>query len=298
MKGGANSFREVTMPSLPSDLPPGVHGPIPPDRFLPYLTGPEITALDKTNAAVVLPVGAIEQHGPHLPVATDTLTGTTVLGRALARLDRGVECWALPPTNYGKSNEHVGFGGTFTLSAGTLIGLLADVAASAARSGFRRLVLLNSHGGNVPLVDMVARDIRVETGLMVFPLHLQRLAASRDFLTEHERLHGMHAGDGETSTILALAPELVKLDRRVGEVPVVPEGFALPTMPTGVPFAWLTSDFSESGVCGNNEAASREKGEQIVELAVTRLAEALEAICRFEMPRGTVVFRAGERSQT
>ena len=270
----------------------GVHGPIPPDRFLPYLTGPEIAALDKQRAAVVLPVGAIEQHGPHLPVVTDTLTGTTVLGRALARLNRETACWALPPTNYGKSNEHIGFAGTFTLSAGTLIVLITDVAVSAARSGFRRLVLLNSHGGNVPLVDMVARDIRAETQMMVFPLHLARLGASRELLSEHERLHGMHAGDSETSTTLALAPELVRMERRVGEVPVVAEGFALPTMPSGVPFAWLTSDFSESGACGNSAMASREKGEQIVELAVERLAAALEAICAFEMPEGKVVFRA------
>lgn len=269
-----------------------MHGPIPPNRFLPYLTGPEIGALDKTNAAVVLPVGAIEQHGPHLPVATDTLTGTTVLGRALARLGPEVSCWALPPTNYGKSNEHVGFAGTFTLSAGTLIALIADIGASAARSGFRRFVLLNSHGGNVPLIDMVARDVRVATGMMVFPLQLARIAGAREHLTEHERLHGMHAGDHETSTTLALAPELVRMERRVGEVPVVPEGFALPTMPSGIPFAWLTSDFSESGACGNSEAASREKGEQIVETTVARLAEALAAICRFEQPTGTVVFRA------
>ena len=282
---------------VPSDLPPGVHGPIPPNRFLPYLTGPEIGALDKSNAAVVLPVGAVEQHGPHLPVMTDTLTGTTVLGRALARLGPEVSCWALPPTNYGKSNEHVGFAGTFTLSASTLIALITDVAESAARSGFRRFVLLNSHGGNVPLIDMVARDIRVATGMMVFPLQLMRLGGAREHLSEHERLHGMHAGDHETSTILGLAPELVRMDRRVGEVPVVPEGFALPTMPTGITFAWLTSDFSESGVCGNNEAASREKGEEIVETVVQRLAEALEAICRFEQPEGRVVFRAEAAEQ-
>jgi creatinine amidohydrolase len=280
------------MSSIPADLPPGVHGPIPPSRFLPYLTGPEIAALDKTNAAVVLPVGAIEQHGPHLPVATDTLTGTTILGRALAKLPPEVACWALPPTNYGKSNEHLDFAGTFTLSATTLIAMLMDLAASAAKSGFRRFVLLNSHGGNVPVVDLVARDIHIQTGMMVFPLGMQRLAASAQFLTEHERLHGMHAGDGETSMILGLAPELVRLERRVGEVPVVPAGFALPTMPTGIPFAWITSDFSESGVCGDNGPASAEKGRQIAEIAASRLAETLEAICRFEQPRGRVVFRA------
>ena len=90
------------------------------------------------------------------------------------------------------------------------------------------------------------------------------------------------------------APELVRLERRVGEVPVVPEGFALPTMPSGVPFAWLTSDFAESGVCGNPEQASEEKGRQIAELGATRLAEALERICRFEQPPGKVVFRGSQ----
>lgn len=274
------------MSAIPSELPSGVHGPIPPNRFLAYLTGPEIAALDKTNAAVVLPVGAIEQHGPHLPVATDTLTGTTVLGRALATLPESVQCWALPSLNYGKSNEHKDFAGTFTLSGATLAALITEIAESVARSGFRRLVLLNSHGGNPPVIDLVSRDIHQSTGLMVFPLHMARLGASRGVVSEHEALHGMHAGDGETSTILELAPDLVRMDRRVGEVPDVPEGFALPTMPQGVLFAWVTSDFSESGVVGDPSAASPEKGKRIVETAVQRLAEALTAICTFETPTG------------
>lgn len=280
------------MRQLPAELPGGIHGPIPPSRFLPYLTAPEIAALDKAAAAVVLPVGSIEQHGPHLPVVTDTLTGTAILGRALARLAPDVACWALPPLSYGKSNEHAGFGGTFSLAATTLIALISEIAEGVARSGFRRLVLLNSHGGNVPLIDMVARDVHIATGMMVFPLHLMRLAATREFLTEHEQLHGMHAGTGETATVLGLAPDLVRMDRRVGEVPEVPEGFALPTMPSGIPFAWAIADFSESGVAGNPEHATEEMGRQIVELATSRLAEALEKICRFEQPKGKVVFRA------
>ena len=275
--------------TVPADLPPGIHGPIPARRYLAYLTGPEIGALDKARAAVVLPVGAIEQHGPHLPVATDTLTGTELLGRALARLPEAVQCWALPPLNYGKSNEHRDFAGTFTLSGATLAALITEVAESVARSGFRRLVLLNSHGGNPPVVDMVARDVHQSTGLMVFPLHLMRLGASRGVVSDHEAQHGMHAGDGETSTILALAPTLVRMDRRVGEIPDVPAGFALPTMPQGILFSWVTSDFSESGVVGDPAQASPEKGQQIVETAVSRLAEGLEAICRFETPTGKVV---------
>ena len=279
---------------VPHDLPPGVHGPIPPRRFLPYLTWQEIRDLDKSKAAVVLPVGSIEQHGPHLPVATDTLTGTTILGRALSRLPDGVDCWALPPTNYGKSNEHHGFPGTFSLSATTLLALVGDIARGVAESGFKRLMLLNSHGGNVALLELAARDIHIATGMMVFPLGMQRIGASREFLSEHERLHGMHAGDGETSMILGLAPELVRMDRRVGEVPVVPDGFAITTMPTGVPFAWISADFSESGAIGNSETATREKGEQIAELATARLAEMLERICTFDGARGQVVFRASD----
>ncbi|MFN8525701.1 MAG: creatininase family protein [Chloroflexota bacterium] len=267
-------------------MAPGIHGPIPPSRFLPYLTSPEIGALDKSRAAVVLPVGAIEQHGPHLPTGTDTITGTVLLGRALARLPEDLPCYALPPTNYGKSNEHIEFPGTFTLSGNTLGLLITEIAQSAARAGFRRFVILNSHGGNPPVIDMVARDIHQSTGMMVFPFSTQRLGASREFLSEEERMHGMHAGDGETSTILALAPELVHLDRRVGDYPNVPAGFALPTMPSGITFAWLTSDFSSDGVCGDPSTATAEKGQKIVEVAVSRLAEALTAICNFEMPGG------------
>lgn len=275
--------------TIPPDLPTGIHGPIPPQRYLAYLTGPEIAAMDKAQAAVVLPVGSIEQHGPHLPIATDTLNGLELLGRALAALPESVQCWALPPLNYGKSNEHKELAGTFTLSGASLAALITEVAESAARSGFRRLVLLNSHGGNPPVVDMVARDIHQSTGLMVFPLHMMRLGAARGIVSEHESLHGMHAGDAETSTVLGLQPGLVRMDRRVGEVPVVPPGFALPTMPQGTLFAWITSDFSQSGVVGDPSQASEEKGRQIVEIAVQRLAEALEAICGFETPEGRVV---------
>lgn len=275
--------------TIPADVPGGIHGPIPPRRYLAYLTGPEIAALDKARAAVVLPVGAIEQHGPHLPVATDTMTGLEMLGRALALLPPSAECWVLPALNYGKSNEHREFAGTFTLSGATLALLITEVAESAARSGFRRLVLLNSHGGNPPVVDMVARDIHQSTGLMVFPLHLMRLGASRGIVSEEESRLGMHAGDAETSTVLGLQPGLVRMDRRVGEVPVLPPGFALPTMPQGTLFAWTTSDFSRSGVIGDPSEASEEKGGRIVEIAVRRLAEALESICRFETPEGRVV---------
>ena len=138
-----------------------VHGPIPPHRFWGYYTGPEIAELARAdpNATAVLNVGAVEQHGPHLPVITDTLCGLHVLGAALARLPADVVVLALPATNLGKSEEHRDFPGTLSYRAETLRMVLLDTAMSVARSGFQKLLLLCSHGGNVGLIDDCFRDL-------------------------------------------------------------------------------------------------------------------------------------------
>ena len=117
-------------------------------------------------------VGAVEQHGPHLPLITDTLLGMEVLGAALARLPDDVTVLALPPTTFGKSVEHITFPGTLTFSGDTLRMVLRDLAASVARSGFTKLVLLGSHGGNVGTTDDYFRDLRMETDLRVFKIFL------------------------------------------------------------------------------------------------------------------------------
>src|SRR5438309_5877739 len=186
-----------------------LHHPFPASRYLPYLTSPEIAALPKDKAAVVLSVASVEQHGPHLPVITDSLVGQSILGLALERLDPSAQVWVVPPLCYGKSNEHRPFAGTLTLSAQTLAAVVRDVALSVARAGFRRLVLLNSHGGNPPVLDYIARDLHEETGMQLFSIMISRMGLKDPVTDSDELTWGMHGGDSETSWVLGVGPDVV-----------------------------------------------------------------------------------------
>jgi creatinine amidohydrolase len=263
-----------------------LHHPFPASRYLPYLTSPEIAALPKEKAVVVLSVASIEQHGPHLPVITDSLVGQTLLGLALERLEPLAQVWVVPPLCYGKSNEHRPFAGTLTLSAQTLAAVVRDVALSVARAGFRRLVLLNSHGGNPPVLDYIARDLHEETGMQLFSIMISRMGVQEPAPDPEEAAWGMHAGDSETSWVLALAPELVHMDRTVnlGDFPRMPEGIRHLAVRGPVGFSWLTADLSALGVLGNPKAATAAKGHAYVSATVDKLAGVLEEIARFEMP--------------
>src|SRR5512145_2602684 len=167
--------------------------PIAESRFLPYLTSEQVAHLpDKERCVVVLPLASIEQHGPHLPLFTDSIIAQEVLRRALRLLPEHVHVWHLPLLAYGKSNEHAGFAGTMTLTSETLIRVLKDIGQSVARSGFRRFAIVNAHGGNTEIVDFVIRDIREQTGLLVFALHLYlRVAVPRQGLSEAEQQYGI-----------------------------------------------------------------------------------------------------------
>jgi creatinine amidohydrolase/Fe(II)-dependent formamide hydrolase-like protein len=263
-----------------------LHHPFPASRYLPYLTSPEIAALPKDNAAVVLSVASIEQHGPHLPCVTDSLVGQTLLGLALERLPSEAQVWVVPSLCYGKSNEHRPFAGTLTLSAQTLAAVVRDIALSVARAGFKRLVLLNSHGGNPPVLDYIARDLHEETGMQLFSIMISRMGL-RDPVTDPDELAwGMHAGECETSWVLALAPELVHMDRiaEAGGYPRMPDGIQHLAVRGPVGFAWLTADLSERGVLGNPRTATAEKGNAYVEATVEKLAGVLAEIASFAGP--------------
>ncbi|MBV8717201.1 MAG: creatininase family protein [Chloroflexi bacterium] len=258
----------------------GVHGPIPPNRFWGYYTGPEIGELARDpDATVVLQVGAVEQHGPHLPTVTDTLNGVHVLGAALERLPDDVVVLALPPTNLGKSEEHRDFAGTLSLRGETVRMLLLDIATSVARSGFEKLVLFNSHGGNVGAIDDFFRDLRIETGMRIFKIH-GGIGNVPGLISPEESAIAMHAGDAETSMVRYLAPQLVEMERA--------EGYVYETHPlVGYSFkgnevieAWVTPDLAPTGAIGNPHLSSPEKGQALFEAGAARLAELLEAVYR------------------
>jgi creatinine amidohydrolase len=254
-----------------------------PNHHLSHLTWLEIDALDKHEGVVILPIGAVEQHGPHLPTLTDTLIVTHLVEAALARLPEDAQVWALPPLNYGKSNEHAGFPGTISLSNATLNAVLHDIARGVADAGFRRLCFVNGHGGNVALLEAAARDIRVSTGLMCFCIQPAFLVEPPFEISDQERRLGFHAGEIETSLILAIAPGLVHMEQAVTHFAGFPE--------TGTPLfffgstmaAWLSRDWSPTGVFGDATLGTVEKGEALLEATAGKLAHLLTVISRLEV---------------
>lgn len=251
-----------------------------PDRYqLARLSSRQIAALDSEQTLVILPIAAVEQHGPHLPVLTDTIIVEAVLGRALAARPDDGRVWSLPVQAYGKSNEHTGFAGTFGLRAETLAATLKEIGRGVHASGLRRMLILNSHGGNPEIVDYVARDLRAELDLLCFTAHPFRFGLSRGIISDAEEGFGIHAGEAETSLMLAISPELVQPEQYTPNLPPVRRYMRHLTLKGGASFGWLTRDLSASGAIGDPRAATAAKGEAIlaaeVALVVSLIEEAL-----------------------
>ncbi|TKT74633.1 creatininase family protein [Aquamicrobium sp. LC103] len=245
----------------------------------------DFAALDLANAIAVLPVGATEQHGPHLPVSVDTDLVETVVDRALPLIDPGLTVLFLPAIAYGKSNEHAAVPGTLTLSAETLMRVLADIGMSVARAGIRNLVFLNGHGGNTPVLEIAARDLRVDAGLRTVTCHWYNFNEANAESDAIEQAFGIHAGLVETSAMLAIRPERVAMDRaadfdnaargwqeRYRHIGLAP-GRARP--------AWVIDDLNEDGACGNAATATRETGERLLDVAGRNFASFLLELDRF-----------------
>ncbi len=264
-----------------------MHGFIPPHRYFPYLTWTEIQQMPhKEDVVIIQPIGAIEQHGPHLPIVVDSAISMGVLGQALSKLDSKIPAYALPCIYYGKSNEHWQFPGTITLSAETLLAVIKEMAASIYRSGFRKLVLMNSHGGQPQIMEIAARDIhQAQTDFLVFPLFTWRVPhQAGELLTAKEKELGIHAGDAETSIMLSLLPEQVKMEQAVSEYPQGLPTDSLLSMEGKLPFAWLTRELSQSGVIGDATAATPEKGKHILESVAEGWVKVIQDIYRFRQP--------------
>ena len=232
------------------------------ERRLERLQWPTFEAMaQQPGSTVVWPFGAFEQHGPQLPLGTDALFADRLLDAVLAQLEPELPIWRLPPQQLGFSPEHLGFPGTLSLSASTLLSLVQSVGEQLADAGFQRLVLFNAHGGQIALLQVAARQLRAARPAMaVLPCFLwSGPEGVMDLLPEPERHHGLHAGLAETSLMLHLAPD------QVG--PARPrDGYGQRMPPPGwslegaVPTAWLTRDLSHSGVIGDASDASGELG--------------------------------------
>lgn len=236
------------------------------------------------SSTAVLPIGAIEQHGPHLPIDTDLVIAERVARAAIDSVGESLDCWLLPAIAYSKSDEHAWSPATIWVSARTLLSLLDDIGRSIARMGFGRLVLFNGHGGNSALLSVALREIRSATGLMTFLAHPvvppDRGGVSGASIGD-ERGMGIHGGVDETSLMLALAPETVDMGAASRNVPEHLADNRFVRFGGSVPFGWLSNDFGPDGHIGDPTAASADYGAVLFEQAVTAFAEALREIVEF-----------------
>jgi creatinine amidohydrolase len=258
---------------------------VPADRHLAHLRAPDVANLVGDRSIVVQPLGAVEQHGPHLPLHTDLLIAERVAEAAVERVGEALDAWLLPPLAYSKSNEHAWAAGTYWLSASTLLAVLDDIGRCVAATAARRLVFLNGHGGNSSLLNVACREIRLHHGLMTFLAH-PGLPPDQGGASPAEELGmGIHGGLDETSMMLHLRPDLVDLSATARHVP---EGLApnrYVRFGGAVSFGWLSNDFGPSGVIGDPTGATAERGKALFEGAVEAFTSALREIAHFDFGR-------------
>ncbi len=256
-----------------------------PSRLYEDLTGPEIGSTINKDTILLLPIGAVEQHGPHLPLSVDHVIAHETASAVIAECGETLDVWQLPTLSVSKSNEHAWSPGTLMLSADTMMRVLLDLARSAATSGAERLVLLNGHGGNTTLLNTALREIRLETGLKTFLMHPSLPPAYGGASPEEELGMGIHGGRDETSVFMHLRPDQVNLDLAERKVP---EGLAENhhvKFGGSTSFGWLSNDFDAEGYIGDPTDANPELGRQLFESAVGTLSEAMAEIKTFDFGR-------------
>lgn len=240
------------------------------------------------NTVAVLPVGAIEQHGPHLPVYVDSCINENLLKLALAEVPGDLSVVALPIQSVGKSDEHLAFPGTLTVSAHVLTELLLELGRGVHRAGIRRLVLLNSHGGQPQIMDIVARTLRIELGMFVVNAAWSKMGMPPGLFSPEECAHGIHGGEIETSLMLHLRPDLVdmsKADHFVSLSETMLEEFDLLTPEGKFGFGWQIQDLNPQGACGNAAKADAERGRIMAEHAAKRFVKLLGEVARYPVER-------------
>lgn len=254
-------------------------------RNFAELTGPEVLERLSSDSIIVQPLGAIEQHGPHLPLNTDALIANAVATAAVDAVGDEVDAWLLPPLAYTKSNEHAWAPGTIWLSATTLLAVLDDIGRCIATTPARRLVFFNGHGGNSALVNVANREIRLRHELMTFLAHPSLPPDQGGESTGDELGMGIHGGDEETSLMLHLADNLVHMSLAERQVPEWLSSNEHVRFGGAVTFGWLSDDFGTNGTIGDPTGATAARGAELFDAAVDAFAAALHEIATFQLRR-------------
>ncbi len=259
-----------------------------PKRKWMEMTWPDVGSADTSRWIAVLPVGAIEQHGPHLPLGVDSYIAEAYLARVIELLPGSLPVTFLPVQKIGQSEEHLAFPGTLSFSATTVIRAYTEIGESLSRVGVRKMVIVTSHGGNVAAMDMVARDLRVRAKMLVVTCGWHRFGYPPGTFERLEQRHGVHAGDVETSLMLAGKPDTVHMERAVPAVPAtvtMAEDFKWLSAFRPVGFGWMTQDLHPTGAVGDATLATAAKGEQALTHGARAFVELLQDVDRFDLAR-------------
>ncbi|MBT5413681.1 MAG: creatininase family protein [Rhodospirillaceae bacterium] len=260
-----------------------------PRAYWAEMTTEEVAGLEGAGLVAILPLAAIEQHGPHLPLSTDADICAGILAAAMARRSPGLPATALPPILVTKSDEHAGFPGTLSLTAETLVDAICQTAAGLARLGLRKLVLLNGHGGNRDIMGLAAGRLRAEHGMLVAKANTSDLYDAGTAVGGEEARLGIHGGAVETALMLHLKPDLVRKDRiaRFESLTAAmrEEGYEKlsPQGPHG--FYWHAGDLNPAGVVGDATKATAALGKALTGQAADSLIALLEEVHRFDVSR-------------
>lgn len=257
-----------------------------PARFWLDLTAEEFRGRDMRRCIAVLPVAAVEQHGPHLSVGVDKIIAEGYVSRLMALAPDDLDVLVLPVQTLGCSEEHRAFPGTLTLSAETAIRAWTEIGVSVSRAGVDKLVIVSSHGGNSPMVDIVAQNLRVGRKMLVVTTAWRRFGEPDGVFSDEELRHGVHAGAVETSLMLAFRPDMVRMDRAKNFTPrsvAMEREFAHLRAGRPAAFAWMAQDLHPEGAMGDATQATAEAGEQLAEFGARAFIDLLRDVDRFAL---------------
>ncbi|MEM9394444.1 MAG: creatininase family protein [Pseudomonadota bacterium] len=236
----------------------------------------EFDNIDPERVIAVLPTAAVEQHGPHLPSGTDMLIMEGMLAQLQSDLPDDLDIRILPIQAVGKSNEHLHAPGTLTLSAEVALQAWREIGLSVARAGLRKIILVNSHGGNLDLVSILSRELRVRAGMLAVKTQWASFGTPPEMYSEKERTYGIHGGDIETSLMLHFRPDLVRMEAAQDFASSAETGAVPPIGP--ISYGWISSDLNPDGTVGDATSATAEKGAATCAHQVAGMIDLLRAV--------------------
>lgn len=243
---------------------------------------PEFASIDPSTDIAILPTAAIEQHGPHLPTGTDTMIMQGILGAFRDTCPDDLNPFILPIQSVGKSNEHLWAAGTLTLSATTALSAWTEIGLSVARAGFKKMVIVNSHGGNLDLISILSRELRVQAGMLAVKCQWNSFGFPEGLYSDHEQQFGIHGGDVETSMMLNFRPESVDMSKAMDFKSSAVTDLVPPIGP--ISRGWIAADLNPDGTVGDASNATAEKGVLTTNFQVAGFIELLRKVREMPVP--------------